>query len=234
MTEAEWLTGQDPETLYMALRNEMNSCRTRWHGWRSVRRFRVSDRKLRLYCCACCQRIVDLIPEEVRPLLVVAQRWAEGQAEGNKLWDAMETAERVHTVLGLERADHELSAPQLALLAVTSIFIQDSLVSSSVIRASSLTGERCEGRDLVELLHDIVGNPFQPKRLEPPWQSWKESEILPLAQATYEDQTFDHLPILADALEDANCTDAELLGHLRGRGPHTRGCWALDVVLSKE
>jgi hypothetical protein len=41
------------------------------------------------------------------------------------------------------------------------------------------------------------------------------------------------LAVLADALEDAGCTEIELLGHLRGPGPHVRGCWALDLVLSK-
>jgi hypothetical protein len=39
--------------------------------------------------------------------------------------------------------------------------------------------------------------------------------------------------LLADALEDAGCTDAELLGHLRSPGPHVRGCWAVDLVLGK-
>jgi hypothetical protein len=40
--------------------------------------------------------------------------------------------------------------------------------------------------------------------------------------------------LLADALEDAGCTDAELLGHLRGPGVHVIGGWALDLILSKE
>lgn len=45
------------------------------------------------------------------------------------------------------------------------------------------------------------------------------------------------LALLADALEEAGCTDAALLAHLRGwetvplRGPHVRGCHALDAVL---
>jgi hypothetical protein len=38
---------------------------------------------------------------------------------------------------------------------------------------------------------------------------------------------------LADALEEAGCTDANLLGHLRGPGPHALGCHALDAVLGK-
>jgi hypothetical protein len=33
------------------------------------------------------------------------------------------------------------------------------------------------------------------------------------------------LQVLADALEDAGCTDADVLGHLRGPGVHVRGCW---------
>jgi hypothetical protein len=38
---------------------------------------------------------------------------------------------------------------------------------------------------------------------------------------------------LADALEEAGCDSADLLGHLRGPGPHVRGCWAVDLILGK-
>jgi hypothetical protein len=54
-----------------------------------------------------------------------------------------------------------------------------------------------------------------------------------IARAIYEDRTFDRLPILADALQDAGCDSDELLEHCRGDGPHVLGCWALDVVLGK-
>jgi hypothetical protein len=39
--------------------------------------------------------------------------------------------------------------------------------------------------------------------------------------------------VLADALEGAGCDNPDLLGHLRGPGPHVRGCWALDLLLGK-
>jgi hypothetical protein len=32
-------------------------------------------------------------------------------------------------------------------------------------------------------------------------------------------------------LEDAGCADAEWLAHLRGPGPHVRGCRALGLLL---
>jgi hypothetical protein len=54
-----------------------------------------------------------------------------------------------------------------------------------------------------------------------------------LAKSIYDDRAFDHLPILADALEDAGCTDAAILEHCRGPGPHVRGCWVVDLILGK-
>ena len=51
-----------------------------------------------------------------------------------------------------------------------------------------------------------------------------------LAEGIYQERAFDHLPILADALEEAGCTDATLLGHLHRPGAHVRGCWVLDLL----
>jgi hypothetical protein len=42
------------------------------------------------------------------------------------------------------------------------------------------------------------------------------------------------LAVLADALEDAGCTEATILDHLRGLGTHVRGCWPIDLLLVKE
>ena len=61
-----------------------------------------------------------------------------------------------------------------------------------------------------------------------------------LAQAAYDQRhmpggTLDdgRLAVLADALEEAGCTDAGVLNHLRGPGPHVRGCWVIDLCLGK-
>jgi hypothetical protein len=43
----------------------------------------------------------------------------------------------------------------------------------------------------------------------------------------------ERLAVLSDALQEAGCTDAALLGHLRSAGPHVQGCWAVDVMLGK-
>jgi hypothetical protein len=81
------------------------------------------------------------------------------------------------------------------------------------------------------LLHCIFG-PLPFRSITVNSQS-RTAAVRQLADAIYEDRDFDSLPVLADALKDAGCSDAELLGHLRSPGPHVRGCWAVDLVLGK-
>jgi hypothetical protein len=54
-----------------------------------------------------------------------------------------------------------------------------------------------------------------------------------MAQIIYAERSYEHLPILADALEEACSTDAAILDHCRGPGPHVRGCWVVDLILGK-
>jgi hypothetical protein len=92
--------------------------------------------------------------------------------------------------------------------------------------------ERADEYDLirVSLLRDIFGNPFRPVAFDP---SWRTSTAVALASQMYESREFSAMPILADALQDAGCEDADILGHCRGPGPHVRGCWVVDLVLGK-
>jgi hypothetical protein len=87
------------------------------------------------------------------------------------------------------------------------------------------------------LLRDIFGNPFRPANFAP---SWRTPTVTSVAQAIYEERQlssglFDNqrMSVLADALEEAGCDNADILGHLRGSGAHVRGCWAVDLILGK-
>ncbi|MBL8793030.1 MAG: hypothetical protein JNM56_03935 [Planctomycetia bacterium] len=81
------------------------------------------------------------------------------------------------------------------------------------------------------LIRDLFGNPFRPVSVHP---AWLTSTVTSLAQGIYDERTFDCLPILADALEDAGCDNADILNHCRQPGEHVRGCWVLDLLLAKE
>lgn len=85
-------------------------------------------------------------------------------------------------------------------------------------------------RAMRPLVLEYFGNPFQPVELDP---SWRTSTVVALAEIIYAQRAFDCLPVLADALQEAGCENADLLDHCRGPGPHVRGCWVVDLVLGK-
>ncbi len=92
--------------------------------------------------------------------------------------------------------------------------------------------EKVEQRN--DLFRDVFPNPFRPAPIvDPCWLAWNGGTVKRLAQAIYDARTFEDLPILADALEDAGCDDVEMLDHCRGPGPHVRGCWVVDALLNK-
>jgi hypothetical protein len=116
-------------------------------------------------------------------------------------------------------------------------------IRSAVAYSLGLESERAgpERAAQVSLIREFLGNPFRPVALDPAVLYRNERTIPRLAGAIYNerslpDGTLDdgRLAILADALEEAGCHDAPLLAHLRGPGPHVRGCWALDTLLWPE
>jgi hypothetical protein len=100
-------------------------------------------------------------------------------------------------------------------------------VASAQVRATNL--HQCDS------LRDLFGPlPFRPVRLKPAWLVWESGIVPMLAQAANDERAFDRLPLLADALEEAGCPNADILSHLRGPGPHVCGCWSLALILGKE
>jgi hypothetical protein len=103
---------------------------------------------------------------------------------------------------------------------------------------SRMRREAAECRAQTPILRDIFGNPFRPVAASPAWQT---PQVVALAQAAYDQRLLPaghldpaRLSVLADALEEAGCANADLLGHLRGPGSHVRGCHVIDLVLGKE
>jgi hypothetical protein len=94
-----------------------------------------------------------------------------------------------------------------------------------------LDGETEEGAAQCGLIRDIFGNPFQHVSFDPVWFT---STVVNPAQEIYDKRAFDRLLALADALEEADCHNPEILAHCREPGPHVRGCWVVDFLLGKE
>lgn len=100
-------------------------------------------------------------------------------------------------------------------------------------KESALKVWRTELAKYAALVREVFFFPFRTPTIHPSWLAWNNGTVVKLAQVIYDDQAFDRLPILADALEEAGCTDADILAHCRQRGTHVRGCWAVDFILGK-
>src|SRR5262249_27424792 len=90
-----------------------------------------------------------------------------------------------------------------------------------------------EGEAAARLLRDLFGASFPLPTLDPVWLRWNDALVPRLAHTIYQDRAFDLPPILRHPLEDAECSNQELLDHCRAPGEHARGCWLLDLLLGK-
>ena len=64
--------------------------------------------------------------------------------------------------------------------------------------------------------------------------SWGGGVVAAMARCFAEGRDLGLMPVLADALEEAGCSDEAILCHCRGAGPHVRGCWAVDLILGNQ
>ncbi len=67
--------------------------------------------------------------------------------------------------------------------------------------------------------------------VDPSWLTWNNGTVAKLALSIHQNQRWEELPILADALEEAGCTDTEMLDHCRQPVKHELHCWVVDVLL---
>ena len=183
-------------------------------------RGRVSDRKLRLCSVACFRKNWHLLTyQRIRDAVVVLERYADEMAGDSELSDAaLWVAAAKWQVPG---GDARIAAFRFAKV-IASPLSWDSVIEVAWSFSSP------------QLMHDIFGNPFRPVAINPTWLAWNDGTVLRIALSIYDERSFDRMPILADALEDAGCDNEELLCHCRSEGPHVRGCWAVDLILRKE
>ena len=244
MTEAEWLTCTEPQNMMEFLGRK------------------ASNRKLRLFACGCCRRIWNLL-SDVRSKRAVdlAEAFADELADQSSLEsvtaDLALIPNRYYGTFGLIMReilhqpveqegvealldvllDHDEWATG-AILASYCAVVSPSLAPEVAVTTAAMARARPQFAEMLRaervsqsvMIRDIFCNPFRPISSHP---SWLTHTVISLAQGIYKDQAFDRLPILADALEEAGCTTAEILDHCRQPGPHVRGCWVVDLLLDR-
>jgi hypothetical protein len=175
-----------------------------------------------------------LIPDDqLRAAVDTAERFADGLADKNEL-----AATRAAVAESRSDAGPFGHSPEGTRVAVhMAVAATEPLAASAAFDMTTcsppLAGRVVEaeaGLYFCSLFRCIFGNPFRPVTFAPDWRS---ASAVALAAGMYEARDFSHLPVLADALEEAGCDHPDVLAHCRGPGPHARGCWVVDLVLGK-
>jgi hypothetical protein len=237
MTEAEWLACEDPLDLLLFIRQH-----------RGMRR-QTKQRKQRLFSAACCRRIWALISDPAsRASVEVAERFADGLVTGEELraaegvvvsaWLKAAADDALFACVHACRAtDDGLGVSTTTISAVFEQQRREAGLPAEPLEAHRRGACPAEGREQCRLTRCIFGNPFRRVRFAP---TSRTPLVASLGTPAYEERDLPsghldpgRLAVLSDALEEAGCTDADLLSHLRSPGPHVRGCWALDLVLGK-
>jgi hypothetical protein len=231
MTESEWLSCGDPQKMLLELRG------------------RTSQRKLRLFACACCRRVWRWLRDSrSQQAVAAAEQYADGLIDTETLYLARVGAETVAEDCAAEARDANAEALASAAFAALNVLRENgeqaaeyaaantasTVYHAATAQASPAAPARAtEHASQAKLLAEIVRNPYRFVALSPTMRTWKGGTVEKIAQAIYNDRAFDRLPILADALEDSGCDNADILAHCRGGGEHVLGCWVVDQILGK-
>jgi hypothetical protein len=208
MTEQEWLRSRD---LY-----EMLTPRPR----------AASHRKMRLFLCAWYRHFYWDRASDPRTRRAV--ELAELYADDLVTKKEVEAARRRASAARDELVNHR-TADVLHFAVVTTYGLPLQAAKDVFLVPKRST----RGRAPCDLLREVLGRPSRRAPPDRSWLTWEGATVPKLARAIYDERAFDRLPVLADALEEAGCTDAAILGHCRGGGAHVRGCWVIDLLLGK-
>ena len=204
--------------------------------------FRASERKSRLFACACLRDIWHLLTDNrSRDFVEVVEGFADGAKTDVELtthWQGIEPSlvpKELYSALGelafLPRDLHPYVDPPFWNMS------KAREISKAVIGLAS--DEEKEKRRQCDFLRCQFQYQlgylfaFSPP-VSPAVLAWHDESVPRMAREIYERRAFERLLLLAMALEEGGCDNEELVYHCRSTDPHIRGCWALDVVLRKE
>jgi hypothetical protein len=246
MTEAEWLASADPQPMLELVRRRASD--------RKVRLFAVA-------CCR--RVWSSLEHEVFRDAVRKAESFADGLADRAELLEAHEKTRAIFVKLrgkdngpGAAFTASSFPSPPKSLMervadALDDPWWEDELDRGDPLGPAFVTARHAaraavdladqknvldapariaEQRKQSDLVRCLFGNPF---RSRPTCGAWLTRDVKALAEAIYAERAFERMPHLADALEAAGCTSADLLEHCRTGREHARGCWVVDLLLGK-
>jgi hypothetical protein len=214
MTEEEWCETNDVNELVGSICQDLRP---------------ISHRKLRLFGCACCRAVwKSMRDSRARRIVKLSEQFADGDVSNQQFIKARRLAVKA---INREVTRNRTPAEEHAAHAAFALGLSRTSFAPTVVAENCANAALCDGSSgeviiaaQCKMLRDIFGNPYRPVTIDP---RWRTSDVVGLAQATYDDKAFERMPILADALMDAGCEDEQIIGHCRGDGPHVvaAGWW---------
>jgi hypothetical protein len=247
LTQQEWLTCDGPEPMLNFLGVKATErkvrlfavacCRGVWHL--------MTDKRSR-HAVELAERLADgeVNREEQQAGYAAAKKaHATGRAAFAASWSLTESFQAARSDAQSLRADVLFIAGDAALAAgdalaaAACVPIRENHPALGFLRWLRRwtkiwrTTQKLANSAHAALVRDLFGNPFRPVTLA---RGWLTPAVVALAQKIYDSGSFDRLPLLANALEEAGCDNAEILAHCRGPGSHVKGCWVVDEILGKK
>jgi hypothetical protein len=244
MTETEWLTAAHPWDMIAFASGT------------------TTNRKLRLFACACCRQVCnDFLPPLVLRAVAAAEAFADREISADTLAQVREVVAGI--VGDANREDARAGTGYLSHVLGACLSICSG---ADVMELAQDTAHSCAfaAGDVAIYVADYQTRPGRTRRpLGPderppeiaheraiqadllrdiagnPFQSlemqpeWFTDTAVALARQMYDSREFSAMPILADALQDAGCDDDDILNHCREAREHVRGCWVVDLLLGK-
>lgn len=205
MNEMEWLECTDPTPMLEFLRGK------------------ISERKLRLFAVACVQRY-SMVDGAMRQIIRTSELYADGLAN----WTDLASVRKMAKELQRQAMQRNVGMGAGAVRNAASVARPSAFAAAQGVLDAVVPDVA------IHAIREVIGNPFRPISLNPAWLTWHDGLLASMAQKMYDSRNFTDMPILADALEEAGCTDPDILNHCRQPAEHVRGCWLLDLLLGKE
>jgi hypothetical protein len=218
MTEEIWLSCTDPWIMLEFVQGQ------------------VSDRKLRLFACACSRLVWRLIDTESRRHAVeVAEQFSDSIIPLQWFEETSTASQREVQQAGLHaRLSDDYGTmwmARAALMTTAGSAVQAAQGTARAVREVIDAGDtnaspRFADVAISRLIRHIFGNPFRIYLAPEYWPSC----VAQLASALYESE--DCSFALHDALLESG--HSELAEHFRSEKLHPKGCWAVDMILGRK
>jgi hypothetical protein len=210
----------------------------------------LSERKRRLFICSCLRLAWPVLADVSRQAVEAAELFADGRIswrERDQAWnrclelrflgaDSLADRAALLAVAG-DREIHQADGIIRACAQIREALLYEGgrkVASGLLDDADQATIVRGTYKSQNVLFRDMFGGLGREHLMDPEWLQWEAGVLEELAGGIYDECRWLEMTVLGDALEDAGCTHDDMIDHCHQGGPHTRGCWVLDIILGKQ